>query len=573
MFWLKGAFIRLGVDQALLDVLPALDSSARTDASKDLRLRHSRVAPLVAKQQTLAFLSFFKQLRRPRHLDGYNDTDLGLLSGSGLTYHAFTIEQHLRELTQAHVSQPWGQALARRYWRVWYRDSQMADRHVFYLDAHEKLLWTQQPVAKGFVSARHEVHACLKQFYLHGRGGHVLYCETHSGDAHLSEWLLPIIEHFEQAIGQAVVHVIVADREGLSADVLVELHRRKKALITLLRANQYASEADFVRRSRFLQVRDPRTGLVTHRVADADLWLTENLCVRCGLLYDLERPERMIVVVTTLTRRQEPDIRRPVRWYLARWDIQENSFRALEAFGPLDLNFGVNGKRCVPNRPVLARIAELTPHLQAIAHKIESKLRQREVQQQLIERQTARYDQKMATWLQRQAQLKAKARTEQSAQLEAQIAAYRTRHHQRLSRYLARQRELESQIETHRQEQTRVLQQLAELDPEAPFFDVDTETDQLVTHLRIAGYNSALFAREHYFGPAYQRTTPFTLWRLFFSQDGYYREDETSIHVTLKLFRDPRLQQAACEACACFNRDRIRTATGKMIHMAVTDCN
>ena len=35
---------------------------------------------------------------------------------------------------------------------------------------------------------------------------------------------------------------------------------------------------------------------------------------------------------------------------------------------------------------------------------------------------------------------------------------------------------------------------LAELDPQAPFFDADTETDQLVTRLRIAVYNSALFA-------------------------------------------------------------------------------
>jgi hypothetical protein len=572
LFWLKGAFIRLGVDQALLDVLRTLDSSARTDAAKDLRLRHRRAAPLMAKQHTLAFLSFFKQLRRPCHLDGYNDTDLGLLSGSGLTYHAFTIEQHLRELTQAHVSEPWGQALARRYWCVWYRNGQMPDRHVFYLDAHEKLLWTQQPVAKGFVSARHEVHACLKQFYLHGRGGHVLYSETHSGDAHLSEQLLPIIEHFEQAIGQAVVHVIVADREGLSADVLVELHRRKKALITLLRANQYASEADFVRRSRFLPVRDPRTGLITHRVADADFWLTESFCVRCGLLYDLDQPERLIVVVTTLTRRQEPDIRRPVSWYLARWDIQENSFRALEAFGPLDLNFGVNGKRRVPNRPVLARIAELTPHLQALTRKIESKLQQHAAQQQRIERQTARYDQKLAAWLQQQNRLAANGHAERLAQLRTQMTDYRTRHHQRLSRYLARQRQLESQIEAHRQEQTQVVQQLAELDPQAPFFDVNTETDQLMTHLRIAVYNSALYAREQYFDVAYQRTTPFTLWRLFFSQDGYYREDEAGLYVTLKPFRNPNLQQAACEACARFNRDRIRTVTGQVISLAVLDC-
>ena len=155
-------------------MLQSLGSTEATDAAKDLRLWQARASGLITKQHTLAFLPFFKQLRRPRHLDAYNAADLGLLSGSGATYHAFTIEQHLRELSAAQLSAHWGQRLARAYWRRWYRDGQITDSHVFYLDIHEKLLWTQQPVAKGFVSARHEVHACLKQFYLHGRGGHIL---------------------------------------------------------------------------------------------------------------------------------------------------------------------------------------------------------------------------------------------------------------------------------------------------------------------------------------------------------------------------------------------------------------
>ena len=572
LFWLKGAFIRLGIDQALLQVWRAWHLTANGNAPPTLRLWHSRETTLIAKQHTLAFLSFFKQLCRPRHLDAYNDADLGLLSGSHGTYHASSIEHHLRALRQAHLAQPWAAALARQYWRQWYAAGQMTDSHVFYLDIHEKLLWTQQPVAKGFVSARHAVHACLKQFYLHGRGGHVLYCETHSGDAHLSEQLLSIITTFEQAIGHPAVHVLVADREALSAEVLVQLHQQKKALITLLRANQYTGEADFSRQGRFRQLRDPRTGLVTHRVADADFWLTDRLCVRCGLLYDLARPEHLIVVVTTLSRRQEPDIRRPVRWYLARWDIQENSFRALEAFVPLDLNFGVNRKQPVPNRPVLAQIAELTPHLQAVEHKIESKLLQRRAQQALIERQSARHDRKLARWLAQVARWTMAKQPKRLGALHARIADYRARHHQRLARSLARQRKLESQIEDHQQEVTRVVQQLAQLDPNAPFFDVDTETDQLITQLRIAVYNSTLLTRERYFASAYARAEPLTLWRLFFSQDGYYRADQTVIHITLKPFRDPQVQQAAREACQRFNREHIKTVTGQLIQMAVMDC-
>ena len=152
------------------------------------------------------------------------------------------------------------------------------------------------------------------------------------------------------------------------------------------------------------------------------------------------------------------------------------------------------------------------------------------------------------------------------------MADYRARHHQRLTRYLTHQRELESQIEEHQQEYTRVLQQLADLDPQAPFFDVDTETDHLITQLRIAVYNSTLLARERYFGSDYARATPLTLWRLFFSQDGYYSADETGIQITLKPFRDSNVQQAAHEACKRFNREQIKTVTGHVIQMAVLDC-
>ena len=113
---------------------------------------------------------------------------------------------------------------------------------------------------------------------------------------------------------------------------------------------------------------------------------------------------------------------------------------------------------------------------------------------------------------------------------------------------------------------------LADLDPQDPFFDVDTETDHLITQLRIAVYNSTLLAREGYFGSDYARATPLTLWRLFFSQDGYYRADDTVMHITLKPFRDRYVQQAACEACERFNREQIKTVTGHMIQMTVLDC-
>jgi len=67
----------------------------------------------------------------------------------------------------------------------------------------------------------------------------------------------------------------------------------------------YTSEADFVRHGRFRQIKDPRTGQTTHRVADADFQLAPDLRVRAALLYDLEHSEHLIGLITTVSRQQE----------------------------------------------------------------------------------------------------------------------------------------------------------------------------------------------------------------------------------------------------------------------------
>ena len=103
------------------------------------------------------------------------------------------------------------------------------------------------------------------------------------------------------------------------------------------------------------------------------------------------------------------------------------------------------------------------------------------------------------------------------------------------------------------------------------FFEVDAEKDQLMTHLRIAAYNAALFTREQYFGRAYQHIRPATLWRRFLSQDGSYRETDDRLLISLKPFRDPELHRTAQEACARFNERHIRLRSGKWLQITVTN--
>lgn len=571
-WWLKGAWIELGLEQTVLNVIGAACQRHLTESGSPLRVLTHAQGVLVRKNETLVFMPLFENMTRLAHLDTYDDDGLGWLTESARVYRAKTMEIYLSELTRLKIATPLGQALARCYWQAWYQDESIPDRHVFYVDMHDKVIWTKKPSPVGYIGALHEVRACLKQAFVHGHGGHPLLCVTYPADAHLSGVVTEVALALDQAVGRDVVQVIVTDREGLAAEVIQSLLTgHQKAFVALLKANQYAGEADFARRGRFRQLKDPRTRQATHRVADADFRLAGDLDVRAGLVYDLDHPDNLIALITTVSRDDEPDIRRVVRWYLERWNAQENSFRDQIAFVHLNVNFGLQAKRAVPDRRVAKRITDLTTHLEAVKRKLDSKMVQLTDLERRIQNLAARYDKKVADLLRPRKRHGPQAAA-RAAKREQQLRDYRERHHQRLARYLTRQAKLEQAIEAHRQEHARTADKLAQLDPNAMFFEVDTEKDQIVAHLRVGLHNSALWARNHYFGSAYRYTTPLTLWRTFFNQDGFYKEMTDRIVITLEPFTNSRVQQEAIEACRRFNERQIETVSGKIIEMRVADC-
>ena len=570
-WWLKGAWIELGIEQALMDVIEAACQRHRAESDVPLRvLTHSREV-LVRKNETLAFLPLFEEMTRLIHLDTYDDDGLGWLVGAPQVYRSETMESYLTDLTRLKIAAPLGQALATCYWRAWYATGRIPDSHVFYVDMHDKVIWTNKPSPVGFVSALHEVHACLKQTFVHGRGGHALFGQTYAADVHLSEVVVQVAQTLGQAIGPGTIQVIVTDREGSSVEVMKQLAAQNVAMAALLKVNQYSGETDFVRQGRFLKLKDVHTGDVTHRVADADFQLTPDLTVRAALIYDSAHPDDLIVLVTTVRRETEPDIRRIVRWYLGRWNAQENSFRDQIAFVHLNVNFGLRVKYAVPDRRVAQRIADLTTHWAAVTRKLDSKLSQLADLERQLQNQIARHDQKMTDLLRPPKRPGAQAAAH-AAKRAQQLQDYRQRYHQQLSKRLAHRTQLEHEIEEHRQEQTRVTHELTRLDPQAKFFEVDTEKDQIMAHLRIGLHNSALWARDHYFGSIYRHATPLTLWRTFFNQDGFYRETPDQIVVTLKPFRTIRTQREALKACQRFNARQVKTLFGKIIEMRIADC-
>lgn len=570
-WWLKGTWLELGLGTALLTVIKAACQRYRIQgAAPVLRILSHSSETLVRKNETLVFLPLFEQMTRPCHLNSYDDDGLGWLVEMPQVYRAVTLDSYLSDLTRLQLADPLGQAFARCYWRTWYQAGRISDAHVFYVDMHDKVVWTNQPSPVGFVSALHEVRACLKQTFVHGRGGHALFCLTYPADVHLNEVVVTIAQRLEQAIGRPIIQVLVTDREGLSVEVIRTLALKNKGFVTLLKANQYTAESDFIRRGRFRHIIDPRTGQRTHRVADADFALEPGFTVRAALVYDLDRPDHLMGLITTVSRRQEPDIRRIVGWYLARWNVQENSFRAMIAFAALDTNFGLHAKRSVPDRRVAKQIQDLTQHLHAVSHKLDAKVVQLAEQVRRLEKHTERHNRRVAQ-LSQPYQREGSQLTQRLAQRQQRLQEQQTWHQRYLLKQVARQHQLEDAIEAHRQEQTRVAQELAQLDPHATFFEIDSEKDQIMAHLRIALHNSALWVREQYFGESYRHVTPVTLWRTFFNQDGFHRETPERIVITLKPFSHTQVQREAVAACERFNQRCIRTHSGKLIEMRVAE--
>ena len=134
-WWLKGAWLEMGIGAALLTVIETACRHYRTqvDAAPLRILTHQREV-LARKNETLAFQPLFENMTRPCHLDSYDDDGLSWLSETAQVYRAVTIERYLSDLTRLRLAAPLGQALARCYWRAWYQHGHIPDAHVFYVD-------------------------------------------------------------------------------------------------------------------------------------------------------------------------------------------------------------------------------------------------------------------------------------------------------------------------------------------------------------------------------------------------------------------------------------------------------
>ena len=510
LVFVYGALQEMGLVAALVEATQALGQGPRETASG--RLSRSRKETLQAQFLAWLLLPLVEGVQRPSHVVG--PTAEGLAVWTGRHYAFRALERMVRGLMQSALSQPLGVALARCYYQAWYvpvEEDPPQEAFVYYLDSHDKRLWTEAKVPCGRVEGK--TVPCWRQMFIHGRWGHALYSRTYPGDVKVPAVAGEVLADFEVAVGQPVVQVIVVDREGVSLPLFDALAGRGTAIVTLLKANQYGGVSDCEDLSEARSLRDPRTGETTHRVAEGWLPRAEGRRLRCAVARDLENG-RLIAFVTTVAPAAEPNIRAIARWYLQRWPAQENSFRDLTALVALNHNFGVKLKRAVANRVQARRRQKWEQQLRGQQKRLAAQQKKGGVLQARVQREEARLQQFVAGLNGRRLQQRGtKRRQEQQTRITDRLTRWQVQ--QALGE--EQQTVLQGQIQT-------VQAELAALPAAAPLWEVDAEKDQIVTHLKGATGNAVLWARQTYFSAASQTCRLETLQRRFLNLEGWVQD-------------------------------------------------
>ncbi len=438
---------------------------------------------------------------------------------------------------------------------------------------------------------------------LHDEQGHPLLATTHRGDTHLTAGLPQIIERYERAAGQRSAQRIVVDREAVASELLARLAREGRDVITVLRSNQYAGMGSFTNVGEFVPLWWDRHGEVTREVTAARCSLPlpnrspERLDMRAALVRDLrrlvpcsephERPSSpyavyadspswsdggsitkpkaamptepaLVPIVTTATGIDPLEL---AGTYRKRWPIQENVIRDWLLPLGLDTNHGY-AKTAVPNSEAEKKRTALEKRLANVGRWGErarlASLRAQKTSdrrwKKAKEHSHALYGELNREMFELEALgvcgLEYRARKKElvdavEEETEGYWRAYYRSHDTCNSEYAKWKR--------YCQEQCEILRELEDIKAgERRMYELDDSKDQVMTVLKLALANLAMWVRDNYFPPEYAHAT----WQRlvpFFRLPGWVALEPDAVRVRLRAFNDRGLSldlAAICERVA-----------------------
>lgn len=541
-FILKAACLAMNLSNTIVDVIISRieeikhNSSEYSEEFLNMRILSSSSEVILRKIQTLLFMPVFGMERIWHFKTVYPRKGLGAVTGSKLPYKYHTMDNFLREIPRLDIDQRLSKALAKLYVEAFRISFRTKEARTFYIDCFRKAVWTKRNIPKGMHATRNQILKCLDIYFIHDSHGRPLLPLTRPGDSYLGEALFPLIEALEEAVGKEVVDFAIFDREGLAVAVFQEFTKRKRHFVTVLKENQYTSIDDFemTKRSKWIRYKkDPKTGKVTEQILDCNKTLVDSKMKKTyqvrSILVREAGSEAFAVIVTNISRRQEPYAAKIVDKYKARWDQQENSFKQMKPSLYLDTNHGTNVIAQKDNRVIRRKTTDLEKKVKAKQRKIES------------------------TWD------KIQKGEEKLNQLNEKIEVYETniRKPEQYKKLIVRREKLEQSISSWRDKLNTNESMLAGLnkrleaiDQATILYEIDSRKDHIMTNLETALNNADLFVKEHYLPKQYSRSDFRTTRDILYRQQGKVFETKDNITVTLNHYDQESEHQMLAEFAA-----------------------
>lgn len=561
-FILKAACLAMNLSDTIIDVVVSRVEEIKKSSSRyseeflNMRILSSSAEVIRRKVETLLFMPVFGMERIWHFKTVYPRKGLGLVTSSGLPYKYHTIDNFLREAPRLDIDQALGKSLAKLYVEAFRINFRTKEARTFYIDCFRKVVWTKKNIPKGMHATRNQILKCLDVYFIHDSKGRPLLPMSRPGDSYLGDALFPLIEALEEAVGKDVVDFAIFDREGLAVAVFQKFTKKEKRFVTVLKENQYNSIDDFKmsKKSRWeTYKKDATTGKVTEQTLDCNKTLInsksqESYRVRTILVREVGS-EVFAVVVTNITRREEPDARKIVDKYKARWDRQENSFKQMKPSLYLDTNHGTNVIAQKDNRVIKRRVEGLEKRIAAKQKKIYSTLNKIRKAEEMLGQIDERIEHD-------EIKLKNKDQYKKRIKRREKIKVSISSSRRALNTHQLKLDELNKKLEGT--DQTEVL------------YEIDTRKDHIMTNLEVALNNADIFVKEHYLPEQYGRSDFRTIRDILYRQQGRFLETKEEIRITLDYYdQEPEHQMLAEFAAKKISDAHLISSNGKRLIIEV----
>jgi hypothetical protein len=534
---------------------------------------------------TMLMLELFK----PRALDTYSGTALGLVTGRGRPYSADEMEHAILSFVRMGWTELLTIDVARWATLLWADDRQteMSPQYLYW-DWHVKAVYSDYHIPRTKHGTRQRIIGARKQLMLHDGAGHLLFMRTYRGDTHLIEGMVDGTVYYEGQVQAAKLTHQIFDREGLSVvhfkTMLDADHPRQ--FITCLRSNQYSGVDSFESVTTFEPFRYDKEGNVIQKIAEGIYEMNDrrkeeaNLRLRAILLRKEKGAEeedddvRLQVIIT-------PDWDTPTtkiaELYRGRYPKQENAIR--DWWIPLggDVNIGYD-KHPVENSELARQKEELEDRLERLERYIPACEARMQCAQRRYDKHAAQYQVEWDTAQQilQEAVQQRQARGETAWDLHQWAKSEEARieeelHSQQLDAAV-------EQIERERKKQQRYRQEQQQKQPDLtktiqamaqhPMYELDDRKDQLSSALRLCLISALQWLRDTVFPDSYVHATYETV-KTFIQRGGFVIEHLHFIEVRLDGFWQSAKQRDLEELVSRCNARQFTAPDGRPLRFSI----